>query len=126
MTMQTPLGRVRGLGSAKEGVAHWWAQRVTSVALVPLSIWFIVSLVRLAGADHLTVAEWLADPLVAVLMILFLGVTFYHLNLGARVVIEDYVHARWTKTGLLMAVQFGCFIVGGISILAVLKLAVGG
>ena len=125
MTMRTPLGRIRGLGSAKEGTGHWWAQRVTSVALVPLAVWFTASLVMLTGAGHLAVSEWLASPVVAVLMLAFLGTALYHLALGGQVVIEDYVHSAWLKTGMLLCVQFGCVLIGLASGLAVLRLAVG-
>ncbi len=126
MTMQTPLGRIRGLGSAKEGAGHWWAQRVTAVALVPLAVWFTASLVMLTGAGHLAVSEWLASPVVAVLMLAFLGTALYHLALGCQVVIEDYVHSTALKTGMLLCVQFGCVLIGLASSLAVLRLAVGG
>lgn len=123
--MRTPLGRIRGLGSAKEGTSHWWAQRVTALALVPLAVWFTASLVMLTGAGHLAVSEWLASPLVAVLMLAFLGTALYHLALGSQVVIEDYVQSAWLKTGMLLCVQFGCVLIGLASGLAVLRLAVG-
>lgn len=126
MGMQTPLGQVRGLGSAKEGTNLWWLQRVTGLALVPLMIWFVVSLAALAGADHRHVVEWLSSPFVAVFIILLLGVGFYHLKIGVQVVIEDYIHTPWLKTGALLGVTFACFVLGLASILAVLKLAVGG
>ena len=94
MSLRTPLGRVRGLGSAKEGTAHWWAQRLTAIALVPLVLWFAVSLIVLAGADHATVAAWLRDPVAAVLMLLLILAGFHHAQLGMQVVIEDYVHSE--------------------------------
>lgn len=126
MGMQTPLGQVRGLGSAKEGTNLWWLQRVTGLALVPLMIWFVVSLAALAGADHRHVVEWLSSPFVAVFIILLLGVGFYHLKIGVQVVIEDYIHTPLLKTGALLGVTSACFVLGLASILAVLKLAVGG
>src|SRR5690606_5979046 len=85
MGLRTPLGRVRGLGSAKEGSHHWWMQRVTAVALVPLTLWFVASLLCLAGADHAPAADWLASPLTAVLMLLLIVATFHHLQLGVQV-----------------------------------------
>jgi len=126
MGLQTPLGQVRGLGSAKEGTEHFWHQRITGLALVPLTIWFAVSIACLAGADHNAVIDWLASPMVAVLVILFLGVGFYHLKIGVQVVIEDYIHSPWFKTGSLIGVSFFCSVVGLASVLAVLKIAVGG
>ena len=126
MGMQTPLGQVRGLGSAKQGTDHFWHQRLTALALIPLSIWFVASIASLAGADHTHVVEWLSSPLAAVLMILMVGTTFYHLKLGVQTVIEDYVHTTWLKTGALICVTFFCFVLGLACILAVLKLAVGG
>ncbi len=126
MGLQTPLAQVRGLGSAKEGTEHWWLQRLTGLALVPLTIWFVVSIVCLAGADHNNVVEWLSSPMVAVFVILFLGVGFYHLKIGVQVVIEDYIHSHWIKAGSLITVTFFCSVVGLASVLAVLKLAVGG
>lgn len=126
MSLQTPLGQVRGLGSAKEGTDHWWLQRLTGLALVPLTIWFVVSIAALAGADHGHVAEWLSSPFVAVFVILVVGVGFYHLKIGVQVVVEDYVHTPWVKTGTLISVTFFCFVVGLASVLAVLKLAIGG
>jgi succinate dehydrogenase / fumarate reductase membrane anchor subunit len=126
MGLQTPLAQVRGLGSAKEGTEHWWLQRLTGLALVPLTIWFVVSIACLAGADHNNVVEWLSSPMVAVFVILFLGVGFYHLKIGVQVVIEDYIHSHWIKAGSLITVTFFCSVVGLASVLAVLKLAVGG
>ena len=96
MALQTPLAKVRHLGSAKEGVNHWWWQRLTAILLVPLSLWFVGSLwsIVAGGADRDAFADWLSGPVAAVLMLLFLGATFYHLKLGLQVVIEDYVHGK--------------------------------
>src|SRR5881396_2976088 len=90
--LATPLARVRGLGSAKEGVQHWWMQRLTAVALVPLTLWFVISAIELTGADQSRVRDWLHRPADAILMALFIVATFQHLLLGIQVVIEDYVH----------------------------------
>src|SRR3546814_6816815 len=92
MSMRTPLGRIRGLGSAKDGTGHWWAQRVTALALVPLTVWFVASVIGMAGADHASFVAWIASPLVAGLMILLIVATFHHAQLGLQVIIEDYVH----------------------------------
>lgn len=123
MSMRTPLGRVRGLGSARNGTHHWWMQRVTAVALVPLAVWFVASLVGLVGADYETVTLWVGQPVVAVLLILFLLTGFYHLKLGLQVVVEDYVHGEGAKVAALMAITFGCILVGALSIFAVLQIA---
>lgn len=126
MSLRTPLGRVRGLGSAKEGTAHWWAQRLTAIALVPLVLWFAVSLVVLTGADHATVAEWLRDPVAAVLMLLLILAGFHHAQLGMQVVIEDYVHTEWLKLILVTAVRFAAVALGIAAAFSVLKIAIGG
>lgn len=99
MGLRTALGQVRGLGSAKEGTEHFWIQRLTALALLPLMIWFVASIACLAGADHAQVVEWLSSPFAAVFMILMIGTGFYHLKLGVQVVIEDYIHSTWFKTG---------------------------
>ncbi len=123
MSLRTPLARVRGLGSAKDGTHHWWMQRVTAVALVPLSIWFVVSMIKLTGADHTAVTAWLATPATAVLMLLFIVATFYHLQLGMQVVIEDYVHGEAMKIACLMCVKLGSFALAVASAFSVLKVA---
>ncbi|HZD26151.1 MAG TPA: succinate dehydrogenase, hydrophobic membrane anchor protein [Alphaproteobacteria bacterium] len=125
-SIRTPLSRVRGLGSAKDGTGHWWAQRLTAVAMVPLVIWLAVSLAALAGAEWQRVADWLASPLVALPMILFLIAGFWHLKLGLQVVIEDYIHTEWLKIALLLANTFVVVILAGAAILSVLKLLIGG
>ena len=124
-SLRTPFARVTGLGSAKDGTGHWWLQRLTALALVPLVIWFVASVVSLAGAEQPAVKAWLANPLAALLMVLFLGTGFYHLKLGLQVVIEDYVHGHGLKVALLVANVFACVLLGGGSILAVLKLTLG-
>ena len=126
MSLRTPLGRVRGLGSAKEGTAHWWAQRLTAIALVPLVLWFAVSLIVLTGADRAAVTEWLSDPVPAVLMLLLILAGFHHAQLGLRVVIEDYVHAEWFKLALVTAVKFAAIALGIGAAFSVLKIALGG
>ena len=123
MSYRTPLGRVRGLGSAKGGTHHWWMQRVTAIALVPLSVWFILSLVALSGADHAAAAQWLASPLPAILMILLIIATFHHLQLGLQVVIEDYVHGEGMKLACIIAVKLGSFALAVAAGFAVLKVA---
>ena len=123
---RSPIARVRGLGSAKEGVQHWWAQRLTAIALVPLTIWFVAGVVGMSGASHAEAAAWIGHPLNATLMILALGLTFHHAQLGLQVVIEDYVHAEGAKLILLITVKLLALALALAGILAVLRLAVAG
>jgi succinate dehydrogenase / fumarate reductase membrane anchor subunit len=125
MSLRSPLGRVLGLGSAKEGVHHWWMQRLTSVALVPLSIWFLVSLISLPSLDHATVVAWLGQSWTALLMVLFVLVATWHSQLGVRVVIEDYVHGG-AKTVSLVLVTFVHAVVAAAGVFAILKIAYRG
>ena len=124
--LRSPLGRARGLGSAKEGLHHWWAQRVTAVALVPLTLWFVISVVGLAGAERAVLVEWVRHPVPAVLFILLLVATFYHGALGLQVVIEDYVENETLKFGLLIVMKLAAFVLAALGIFAVLKLAFAG
>jgi succinate dehydrogenase / fumarate reductase, membrane anchor subunit len=124
--LRSPLGRAIGLGSAKEGVEHWWAQRVSAVALIPLGLWFAASLVALAGADRAAVLAWLHAPVQAILAILLLIAVFYHAALGLQVVIEDYVHAEWLKVPSLVAMRLVAFGLAVAGIFAVLRIAFGG
>ena len=123
--MRSPLGRAIGLGSAKEGVEHWWAQRVTAIALVPLSVWFVISVIGFVGADLETVQDWVSRPLPAILLVLLLIASFYHMSLGLQVVIEDYVHTELVKLGLVIVVRLFCFAVAVAGIFAVLSMALG-
>lgn len=123
MTVKTSLGHARGLGSARSGVAHFWAQRVTAVALVPLVTWLVVSLVSLTGADYATARDFFSAPLVSVLMLFVIVGGLYHLKLGLQVVIEDYVHSESTKLALLMLNNFFCIAMGLVGAFAMLKLA---
>ena len=125
-SMRTPLARVRGLGSAKEGVHHWWAQRLTALALVPLTLWFVVSVAGLAGMDHAAAVAWIGSPAVTVLLVLLVTATFWHAQLGVQVVIEDYVHSEADKLVALIAVKFAAVLLAIASIFAVLRLAFGG
>jgi succinate dehydrogenase / fumarate reductase membrane anchor subunit len=122
---RSSTARVRGLGSAKEGVQHWWAQRLTAVALVPLSIWFVAGLVGLVGASHDEAAAWVGRPLNATLIILTLGLVFHHGQLGLQVVIEDYVHAEGVKIALLILLKLLALLFALAGILAVLRLLIG-
>lgn len=122
MSLRSPLGRVRGLGSAKDGTGHWWAQRLTALALIPLSLWFCIAVIAMTGADHATVAAWAGSPVVAGLLILLIGATFYHAALGVQVVIEDYVHHEMTKLLLVLSVKTAALLMALAAILSVLIL----
>lgn len=120
---RTALGRVRGLGSAKEGVHHWWVQRLTAVALIPLSLWFIVGLIKAANGGYAAAAQWLARPMSAVMAVLLLIALFHHTQLGLQVVIEDYVHHEGVKLALVVVVKLASFLLAAVGIFAVLHLA---
>ena len=123
--LRSPLGRAIGLGSAKEGVQHWWMQRVTAVALVALVLWLAVAVIGLVGADRGAMVAWMHQPMSAVLMILLLVAMFYHTALGLQVVIEDYVHGEAWKLTALIAMRLLCLLFTVRGVLAVLKLALG-
>jgi succinate dehydrogenase / fumarate reductase membrane anchor subunit len=123
--LRSPLGRAIGLGSAKEGVEHWWRQRVTAVALVPLVLWLVISLIGLVGADRAPLVACVRQPMPAMLLILLLVATFYHAALGLQVVIEDYIHGEAMKLGAIVVMRLLCIVFVARGILAVLKLALG-
>jgi len=126
MSMRTPLGRARGLGSAKSGVGHFWLQRVTAIGLIPLTLWFAFSCVHLSGLDYAAAKIWMAKPVNATLMILAVVISLWHGVIGVQVVIEDYVHspaAKWT--GLIGIRLLGAFLAMYV-IVAVSKVAFGG
>lgn len=126
MNYRTPLARVRGLGSAKSGTQHWWLQRLTAVALVPLSLWFVAALVTIASADHATAVAWLGSPVTAVLASAFIVALFYHAQLGVQVVVEDYVHAEWLKITGIVLTKLVSLLLAGASLFAVLHIALKG
>jgi len=125
MTMRTPLNRVRGSGSTKEGAPHWWAQRITGVALVPLTIGFVFSVISMAGADYAAFKAWAGDYGRAVLLILLIISMFHHAQLGLQVVIEDYVHKEAMKVTMMLVMKFVIYLCAASSLLAVLKFALG-
>ena len=125
MSFKTPMGRVMGLGSAHEGVEHWWSQRVTSIALIPLTVLAVIPLGRSIGAGHEAVVATYSNPWNALVMILLIAVTFRHLQQGLQVVIEDYVHDKPWRTGLLLANTAFCWAVGLTGVFGVAKLAFG-
>lgn len=124
-SLRSPLGRARGLGSAKEGLHHWWMQRLTSLALIPLVMWFVVSLIGLRQSDWEQYTLWISNPINATVMILFLGVTFHHAQSGMQVVLEDYVSSHGTRIASIIAVKFICYALAALSIVSVLIVAFG-
>ena len=125
MSLQTPLGRVLGLGSAKDGVHHWWVQRLTSIALIPLTVWFVVSLLALPALDYATLTGWIRHGWTALLLSLFIGVATWHSKLGMQVIFEDYVHGA-TKTLTLILSAFAHTLISAAAIFATLRIAFGG
>ena len=125
MSLRSPLGRVLGRGSAKQGVHHWWQQRLSAIALIPLTIWFAVSVLSLPSFDHVTVQTWMGQSWTALLLVLFILVATWHSQLGVRVVVEDYVHGG-AKTLWLVALTFIHALVAAAGVFAVLKVAFGG
>ena len=123
--LRSPLGRARGLGSARAGSRHWWAQRVTAVALVPLTIWFVWSILHLTGASRIDVADWMSSPVQLALMLALIAATFHHLQLGLQVVIEDYVHQEAAKLGLVLAMKGLCVLLALMCAISALALGFG-
>ena len=122
MSLRSPLGQVLGRGAAKEGVHHWWLQRLTSIALVPLTIWFVVALLSLPDFSYDTVTHWIGHTLTALLMILFVLTAAWHSQLGLRVVIEDYAHEPAARTTMLILSTFVHVLLAGGATLAVLQI----
>jgi succinate dehydrogenase / fumarate reductase membrane anchor subunit len=126
MSIKTSAKRVHGLGSAKEGVHHWWMQRLTAVLLIPLSLWFVASLWYLFGATRAELIDWLSGPISCTFLILLILAGFYHAKLGMQVVIEDYVSNKFWHTWLQVVVTLGCSTLATACVVSVLKLALGG
>ena len=124
--LRTPLSRARGLGSAKEGVHHFWAQRITAVALIPLVVWFAISLIMISGADYAVVRAWIGSPVVMVLLTLTIVIGLHHGQLGMQVVIEDYVHNDGIKLALIVLMRFIAVFFGLAAIVAILRIGFGG
>jgi succinate dehydrogenase / fumarate reductase membrane anchor subunit len=125
MSLRTPLGRVRGLGSARSGTEHFWHQRLTAIANIPLVIGFVVIVASLIGRNHAAVVQILGSPLVAVVMLLFILSVTNHMRIGMQVIIEDYVHDDMLKLASLIANTFFAVVIGVASAFAILKLSFG-
>jgi succinate dehydrogenase / fumarate reductase membrane anchor subunit len=122
---ETPIARARGLGSAREGGGHWWHERLSSVAVLLLFVWLLVSLLRLPALDHRGVTEWLRQPSAAVPMLLLILATFWHLTMGLKVAIEDYVHDEGNRFLALLLLNFAAVAGAAFALFAVLKIALG-
>lgn len=120
--LRSPLGRARGLGSARAGSKHWWAQRLTAVALVPLTLWFIWSVLHLTDASQADVADWLSSPVRLALLLALIAATFHHLQLGMQVVIEDYVMNEGVKLAAVLAVKGVCILLALVCAISALTL----
>jgi succinate dehydrogenase / fumarate reductase, membrane anchor subunit len=123
MSLRAPLAHVRGLGSAKEGVGHWWYQRLTAIALAPLSIFFVWLVLHLLNAEYSVIRDTIAHPVVAILLMSFMVCLFYHGQLGLQVIVEDYVHHRATELTLLVLIKFSAFLFSMASVLAIVRVA---
>jgi succinate dehydrogenase / fumarate reductase membrane anchor subunit len=120
--LRSPLGRARGLGSARAGYHHWWIERVEAVALVPLTIWFIFALLHLVGASHQAMIDWLSSPLSMVLLLLLITATFHHFSLGVESVLNDYVHQPTIKMWSIFAIKGACTVLALLCIVSVLRI----
>jgi len=125
MSLRSPLGRVLGMGSAKDGSAHWWAQRVSAVALIPLTLWFLFSLLMLPAFDYDTLRTWLSVPISGFLAVLLVAVLAYHSYLGTIVIVEDYVSAAGMKVLTLLVLRFLYVLCAGAGIFAILRVVFG-
>jgi succinate dehydrogenase / fumarate reductase membrane anchor subunit len=121
--MRSQLGRVRGLGAAKSGVEHWWVERLTAIALVPLTIWFVVSVLMLLGVSQAVVVHWAARPVNTVLLLALVMLTFHHMQLGLQVVIDDYVHDKRSHLAISLVNKGAALLLALFAIVAVLKMA---
>jgi len=126
MNMRTQLSEVRGLGSAKTGTGHFWMQRLTALALIPLTLWFVASLASMGSADFADAVAWVKSPLTSILLLALIAATFHHMQLGLQVIIEDYVHAEGLKIASLVVMKCGSVLLGLAAAFAVLKVAFEG
>lgn len=122
MGIRTPLAQVKGLGAAHTGTAHWFAQRLTAVALVPLTFWFVSAIIGLRDKNYHDFVEWLGTPMAAIGMLLFVLTALYHAVLGLSEVVEDYVHKACMKTVLLTGLKFGGIVLALMTVLALLRI----
>lgn len=122
MDLRTPLARAKGLGEARQGCEKWWAQRVTAVALLPLTVWFVWFLAQLVQLPHADMLAWLGKPVNAVLLLAYLGTAFYHAVLGLTVIVEDYMHLFWLKALSLLALRLFVGLLAAVAVFAVVRI----
>lgn len=125
-SFRTDLSRARGLGAAGHGAGHWISERVSAIALAPLSLWAVFATLRLARVDHATAAHWVAQPLNAVLLVLTFAISCWHMHSGMRVIVEDYIHKTLSKSAILVINLIVCLLFGALAVLSILKVALGG
>ena len=125
MSLRSPLGRVLGLGTAKDGTSHWWGQRLSGIGLVLLGLWFAISLATLPGFSHGDAVAFISQPFHAVLLMLLAVTMAYHSWLGVQVVIEDYVHSHWLRLASLIFSRFAHIFFAVVALFAILKLGIG-
>jgi succinate dehydrogenase / fumarate reductase membrane anchor subunit len=124
--MRSMLGRARGMGASKTGTATWWAERVTSIALIPLTLWFVWAAMHLAGQPRVNVVHWVAQPVVTTLLIALVATTFHHIQMGLQAVIDDYVHSEAAKLASLLVMKGAVILLAIVSIVSILKMAFAG
>ena len=123
---RTDLARARGLGASKTGAGHWLQERITSILLVPLSVWAVFAAFRLASVDYATAVAWLQRPFNSVMLVLLVVVSFIHMHAGMRVIVEDYIHKTLSKSALLVINLMVCLLAGALAVMSILKVALGG
>ena len=120
---RSQLGRARGVGAGHSGVEHWRVERITSIALVPLTLWFIYAMLHLVGAPQPAVAAWAGNPINATLLLVLVAITFHHMHLGLQVVCEDYVSNKWQMTLMILGAKAASLVLGLLAGIAVLRMA---
>ncbi|MBF2761263.1 MAG: succinate dehydrogenase, hydrophobic membrane anchor protein [Ectothiorhodospiraceae bacterium AqS1] len=122
---RSSLSRARGLGSARSGTSHWWSQRISAIALIPLGLWLCLSLVTVAAYDHPQMVEWIRSPFNGVALVLVIVALFYHASLGLQVIAEDYLSAEWLKIGAIIVIRLSLIALSVIAVFSVLRIALG-
>ena len=125
MSLRSPLSKAVGLGSAKHGFSHWWWQRVSAIALIPLTIWFVVSVLNIISGGHAQAVAWLSSPINATLTLLFVLTGLFHAQTGLQTVVEDYIHVKWLNLLMLLIIKFAAVVMALMAIISVLKISVG-
>ena len=126
MKYRSPLSKAMGSGSAKHGFSHWWLQRVSAIALIPMTLWFVFSMVCLSATGYNEAVAWLSSPFNATIMLLFTLTALFHGQTGLQTVIEDYIHTTWLNLTLLLSVKFASVIMAVVAVISVLKVVLGG